>query len=429
MVIKLKTLILAGGTGRRLWPLTNTLPKPMLPLGGKPTLEHVINNLKEAGLKDIVIVVGYEKDQIIEYFGNGFEFGVEIEYVEQVQMESVEAAILAAEEQFKNESFFFVAHADFLADPEIITRTIETHTNLQADLTITVNLVENPSLFGVAVIDEEARIQKIIEKPERGTEPSNFAISGLYVYPNKIFEVIHSDKVLDQAIQKFINDKKRVYACVWEKDWSEISYPWDILTANKFVLDRLLKGKGSYIAESADISGRVKMEGPVYIGENVVVRPGATLLGPLYIGNDTYIGSNTLLRKYCSIGNNVTIGFGVEIKNSIVFDNTSVGRLSYIGDSIIGRHVEFGAGTQTWNLLPRNKPIYMTFDSQQIQVPRKKFGAIIGDETFIGINVSIFPGRKIGYQSIIAPGVIVENDIDSKVSVTAKQTLETKKID
>ena len=425
----MKAFILAGGTGRRLWPLTETVPKPMLPLGGKPTLEHVITNLKDAGLSDIIICVGYMKDQIMDYFGNGYDWGVEIEYVEQAQMESVEAAMLAGEELLKDETEFFVAHADFLADPEIITRTLETHKNLESDLTITVNLVENPSLFGIAVIDEQARINAIIEKPKKGTEPSNIAISGLYIYPNEIFNAIRKTKVLDQAIQHFISAKKRVYACMWEKNWSEITYPWDLLTANKFVLDKLLRGKGSYIAETAKLSDRIRIEGPVTIGENVEIRPGATLIGPLYIGNNTYIGSNSLLRKYCSIGNNVIIGFGVEIKNSIIFDKTSVGRLSYIGDSIIGRGVEFGAGTQTWNLLPGNKPIYMDFDTEQIPVPRDKFGAVIGDETFIGINISIFPGRKIGYKSILYPGVIIEKDIASRVSVRAKPTLEISRIE
>jgi len=401
----------------------------MLPLGGKPTLEHVINNLKKAGLNDILIVVGYKKDLIMDYFGTGYDFGVDIDYVEQQQTESVEAAILAGKEKLKDEEIFLVAHADFLADAEIVTRTIETHESLQSDLTVTVNLVDNPSLYGVAVIDEEARIKKIIEKPKKGTEPSNFAISGLYIYPTEIFQAIHSAKVLDQAIQKFIDDKKRVYACVWEKAWSEITYPWDILTANEFVLNKLLRGKGTYISETAQLSGRVKIDGPVYIGENVEIRPGATLVGPLYIGNNTYIGTNSLLRKYCSIGNNVTIGFGVEIKRSIIFDNTSVGRLSYIGDSIIGRHVEFGAGTQTWNLNPGKKPIMMNINSEDIPVPCNKIGAVIGDETFIGINVSIYPGKKIGYKSIISPGVIIEKDIESKVWVEAKQTLEIKKLE
>lgn len=425
----LKALVLAGGLGRRLWPLTETIPKPMLPLGGKPTLEHVLLNLKEAGLTDIIIVVGYMKDQIIDYFGTGYDWGITIEYVEQEQMENVEAAMLAAEGFLQDEPNFFVAHADFLANPEIITRTLETHKNLRSDLTITVNLVDNPSLFGIAMIDAEARIKKIVEKPPKGTEPSNFAVSGLYIYPHEIFQMLRSKKVLDQAIQQFINDKKRVFASVWEKDWSEITYPWDIIPANKFVLDNLMKGKGSFIAETADIAGGVKIEGPVFIGHNVVIRPGSTLIGPIYIGNDTYIGTNTLLRKYCSIGNNVTIGFGVEVKNSIIFDNTRVGRLSYIGDSIIGRNVEFGAGTQTWNILPHHAPLYMTFNDQQVQVPREKFGAIIGDDSFIGINISILPGMRIGYKSVISPGVVVDKDIESKVWVKAKQTLETQRID
>jgi NDP-sugar pyrophosphorylase family protein len=279
------------------------------------------------------------------------------------------------------------------------------------------------------VIDENARIKQITEKPKKGTEPSNFAVAGLYIYPKEIFQALHSSKKLDLAIQKLIDEKRNVFASVWEKDWFEISYPWDILTANTFVLDKLLTGKGSFIAETADISGRVKMEGPVFIGENVVIRPGASLIGPLYIGNDTYIGNNSLVRKYSSIGNEVTIGFGVELKNSIIFDKTSVGRLSYIGDSIIGRNVEFGAGAQTWNFAPGKKKIFMNFDSEQIQVPGEKFGAVIGDETAVGINVSIYAGKKIGYKSIISPGVILEKDIGSKLSVVAKQELEIKRIE
>ncbi|MFX1294677.1 MAG: bifunctional sugar-1-phosphate nucleotidylyltransferase/acetyltransferase [Promethearchaeota archaeon] len=425
----MKALVLAGGTGSRLWPLTETIPKPMIPLGGKPTLEHVINNLKDAGFKDIIIVVGYLKDQIIDYFGTGYDWGLNIEYVEQKKMDSVEAAILSAEEKLKDAPSFLVAHADFLADAEIITRTLQTSKQLHSDLTITVHLVENPSLYGVAVIDEEARIKKIIEKPKKGTEPSKFAICGLYIYPNEIFKTIKTSKILDHAIQQFVNEKKRVYACVWEKDWYEITYPWDIIRANNFVLDKLLTGKGSFIAETAKISGCVNTVGPLFIGENVVIHPGATLIGPLYIGKNTSIGNNTLLRNYCSIGNNVKIGFGVEVKESIIFDKTSVGRLSYIGDSIIGHHVEFGAGTQTWNIMPGKTPISMTFNEHQIQIPRKKFGAIIGPYTFIGINVSIYPGKKIGYKSIISPGVIIENDIESNVSVVAKQPLEIKRIE
>ncbi|HUX97945.1 MAG TPA: bifunctional sugar-1-phosphate nucleotidylyltransferase/acetyltransferase [Candidatus Deferrimicrobium sp.] len=427
----MKTIILAGGSGRRLWPLTETIPKPMIPLGGKPTLEHVITNLKEAGLKDLIIVVGYMKEQIMEYFGNGYDWGLNIEYVEQGQMESVESAMLAVEDYLEDDAHFFVAHADFLADSEIITRTIETHENLNSDLTITITLVDNPSLFGVAVIDENARIKQIIEKPKRGTEPSNFAVAGLYIYPKEIFQALHSTKILDQAIQKLILEKKNIFASVWEKDWFEITYPWDILTANKFILDRMLKGKGSFIAETAEISGRTKIEGSVFIGENAVIRPGAMLVGPLYIGNNTYIGNNSLVRKYSSISDNVTIGFGVEVKNSIILEKTSVGRLSYIGDSVIGQHVEFGAGTQTWNWQPgpTKNPIFMKFDNEQIQVPRNKFGAIIGDETVIGINVSIFPGRRIGFNSFISPGVILERDIGSKLSVGAKQELEIKRIE
>ena len=123
----MKTLVLAAGEGKRLRPLTENCPKPMLLIAGKPTLQHVIENLKSTGLTDFTIVVGFLKDKIIDYFGTGFDFGVKIKYIEQKKPEGPEDAILLARSELENEEEFLIAHADIFSDPTMIKRTIETH--------------------------------------------------------------------------------------------------------------------------------------------------------------------------------------------------------------------------------------------------------------------------------------------------------------
>ncbi|TFF86950.1 MAG: hypothetical protein EU551_00070 [Promethearchaeota archaeon] len=407
----MKVLILAAGIGTRLSPLTECTAKPMINIAGKPALEWVINNLKEANLNDIYIVVQYQKDEIINYFGNGFNFDIKISYLEQ-KKPRVENAILTAKEIFKEEDYFLIVHADIFSDPEMIKRTIKTHKEMNSDATISVTLVDNPHLYGVAKIDSDARITNLIEKPKQAE--SNYAVSGVYIFKPEIFDILEKDKYLDQAIQELIDNGGEVYASVYEKDWVEITYPWDILTANQFILDRGLFRTGSYVSNSTKISSIAKVEGPVYLGDNVIIRPGAVVQGPCIIQDNSIIGTNALVREYSTIGKNVVVGFGVEIKNSIIFDNTSIGRLSYVGDSVIGKNVEFGAGTQTWNISHKNS-IKMKIKNEEIEVPRKKFGAIIGDNAFIGINVSIFPGKLIGCNSIISAGVNVEENVESNV--------------
>ena len=420
----MKVLILAAGLGLRLAPLTETIVKPMIHIAGKPALEWVIENLKEAGISEFLIVVGYKKEQIIDYFGNGFQFGINISYLEQIKP-GVENAILTASEVLSNEDKFLIVHADMFSDSEMITRTIHTHLETNADATISVTLVDNPHLYGVATIDSDAKITKLVEKPK--SVESNYAVSGVYIFKSNIFKILKKSTQLDQAIQEIINNGGDVYASVWEKDWVEITYPWDLLRANKFILERGLFKTGSFIDNSTKISSISKIEGPVYIGKNIVIRPGAVIQGPCIIQDGSVIGTNALVREYSTIGKNVVIGFGVEIKNSIIFDDTTIGRLSYVGDSVIGKNVEFGAGTQTWNITHKEN-IKLKIQDKEIIVPLKKFGAIIGDNAFIGINVSIFPGKLIGCNSIISAGVSIEENINSNVLMKVEHRTIYKKL-
>jgi len=420
----LKALILAAGKGERLLPLTRNTPKPMIQLAGKPILQYIIENIRDCGIRDIIIVVSYKNEQIITYFENGYDFGVRIKYVLQEKVGMAENAILCAEKELENEEEILIAHSDFLSDREMIARTINNYHNLNAEGVIAVTLVDQPSLYGIVSMNEDAQIEHIIEKPKPGSEPSKYAVAGVYVFRQSIFEALKKNKTLDLAIQDLINSNRPVYGSIWEKEWVKVRYPWDILTANEYVLHTMLSGKGSFISETAEISPNARIEGPVFIDNGATVRSGSVISGPVYIGPNSYIGTNSLVRNHTSISENVIIGFGVEVKNSVILDNTFIGRLSYIGDSVVGRKVEVGAGTQTWNINPLRKPIKMRINGEVITVPREKMGAIIGDKAVIGINVSIYPGAKIGCKSIISAGAIVQQDIPDNVTLTVKQQVQ-----
>ena len=420
--LKIKALILAGGVGQRLRPLTNTRPKPMIEIAGRPLLFYLIKSLRDLGIRDIYIVLGYRGDQIREYFKSGEDLGVKITYLEQREPMGIKDAILRGRSILEHEEKFVILHANVLVETELIRRTITSFEEMEDDMTIAVTLVSRPHLHTIVTFDEESRVKYLIERPKAGQEPSNYALAGVYVCSSRVFEVLENELTFPEAVNA-LSMKGRVFATIWEKEWVEVQYPWDILRANTYILTKMLKGRGSFISEKAEVMDGVKIEGPVWISDNAVIRQGTILKGPAYIGENSYVGNNSLIREFTSIGKNSIIGFGVETKNSVIFDNTKVGRLSFIGDSIIGSNVDIGAGTQTWNTSLGRHPIYIQINSEKIEIPLEKFGAVIGDNTRIGINVSILPGKIIGNNVEISAGVIVDRNIPPNSVVKSKYEL------
>ena len=194
--------------------------------------------------------------------------------------------------------------------------------------------------------------------------------------------------------------------------------------------NKLLKD-GSFIAKSAEISDKVTITGSVYISNNVQIKSGTTLYGPVYIGPNAFIGTNSLIRHNTSIGNGVAIGFGVEVRNSIIFSNTNIGRLSFIGDSVIGQNVEFRASIQTSNMplsLEGDKTIYVNAGGESLPVPFEKFGTLIGNDCLLSNNVSIYAGKTIGNNCIILPNTTIDEDIPPNKLVSSKTSLQMKDI-
>lgn len=422
----MKALVLTAGEGQRLRPLTTNRSKSMLMIAGRPVLQYIIDSLIENEIRDIVIVVGHGREDLIDHFQMGGDQGVRIRYMIQHKQEGVEHAILTAKDELEGEDKFLLVNGDVLVEPEMVTRTLSNHESMGGEVTMLVTLVSNPEQFGTVKIGSNGIVEKFVEKggPERYV--SNYAVAGVSVFSSKILPLLEKHGAMELAFEEFIKDGNQVSATVWEKEWAEFTWPWDILTANRIVMDRLLKGKGTYIAESADVHPSVVIEGSVYIDEGSIIRPNTTLRGPIYIGKNVYVGNNSLIRDYSTLCDGVRIGYAVEMRNSMVFERVNVGRMTYLADSIIGADTCIEAGAQLWNWRPGSEPLYLKQESEEVQIPLRKFGVIVGDNVVIGVNASIYPATRIGENSVISAGCVVHEDIPPRSNVILKQKLEIK---
>jgi bifunctional UDP-N-acetylglucosamine pyrophosphorylase/glucosamine-1-phosphate N-acetyltransferase len=423
----MKALVLTAGEGQRLRPLTAKRSKSMLMIAGRPVLQYIIDSLVENGIRDIIIVVGHGREELIDHFQMGGDQDVRIRYVIQHKQEGVENAILTARDELDGEKRFLLVNGDVLVEPKMVSRTLSNHESMKSDVTMLVTLVSNPEQFGTVKIGSNGVVEKLVEKggPERYV--SNYAVAGISVFTTDILSLLEEHVTMEKTFEQFIADGRQVSAAVWEKEWAEFTWPWDILNANRIVMDRQLLGKGSYIAESADVHPSVVIEGSVHIGEGSIIRPNTTLRGPVYIGKRVYVGNNSLIRDYCSLCDGVKIGYSVEMRNTMVFDRVNVGRMTYLADSIIGADTCIEAGAQLWNWRPGKDPLFLKNETETVQVPQDKFGAIIGDHVNIGVNVSIYPATRIGEDSIISAGCVISEDIPSSSDVSLSQKLIIKK--
>ena len=176
-------------------------------------------------------------------------------------------------------------------------------------------------------------------------------------------------------------------------------WPWEILTANKMIMDSW--GESS-IAKTAALEANVTLQGIVKIEENVTIKAGAVIEGPCSIGRGSYIGNNSLIRSYTSLGKNCEIGSGVELKNCVVMDNTQIGRLSFIGDSVLGENVDIGSGCMTVNRSIDWKPISVKSGKHRTSTGMSKLGAFLGDGVVVGAGNMIQPGTMVQSGKVIS---------------------------
>ena len=406
----MQAVILAGGAGKRVFPLAVYKPKPMFKLLGKPLLQHVIETLKANGLDNFVVVTGHNGDQINDYFGDGKKFGAKIRYTVQKDPLGMENALETARELVEDN--FFVVNADDLFEGSLIKQMIQKFKAAKADVVLSCKRVEETWKFGIVKVDKD-KVTKLVEKPPRGQEESNLAVIGVYLMTKRIFGYLEktpvSDHQYEDAIQSFIEDRNNVRAISYDGFFAGYKYPWDLFRMNQFLMDAQIQEKR--IEEDVYVSESAKVEGNVLIKKGVKILDNACVKGPCYIGENTVIGNNCLIRGYSSIGDNCIVGFTTEVKSSLIGDNCLF-HMNYLGDSIISDDCLFGAGATTANFRFDEKNVSVVVDGKKVDSDTNKLGAIVGDNSKVGINSSIAPGVKIGPFSIVGAGVHLQEDLE-----------------
>ncbi len=406
----MKAVILAGGRGNELQPITDTRPKPMIKLLGKPILQYIIEELKETGINEILIITGYKGEQIRSYFKSGKEFNINIQYADQGNKEGIEHALLAAEVYVQNESKFLLLFGDIISEKGLIKRVLNALENTQAEMAMSLTLQGDTGDFGVVNIDYTGHIKEVgCTIDEKDDSHSHYVDAGCFILNTSIFSEIKKQHSLVKALNSRIAQGDKIIAAIWEKEWIDIGKPWNILEANRMLLSKLTESR---IANNVEIEANVVLKNTVIIGENTKISSGTVLNGPVYIGPNSYIGNNALIRNNTAIGANSLIGFGSELKDSVVFEGTKIYRMCYVGDSIVGKGTIMSTGVMTVNTKTPKGKVSVFINNKEVSSGYTKLGAIIGDACELGVNTLIFPGRKIKAGSLLLPGTKVKKDID-----------------
>jgi len=409
----MKAVILAAGKGKRLMPITSSRPKPMIPLAGMPLLEHTILGLKDAGIDEILLIVGYKEEIFKNYFGDGRDkYNVKIEYVTQEEQLGTGHAVSYAKTFVKNNPFLLM-YGDLITEPKVFKEIVESFNETKPQGIIALKKVKNPHEYGIISLNSDGFVEKITEKPAPELKLGNLINAGIYIFDPLIFEAIEKTEKSIRNEYEFTDSMEILISQsngrilgynIEDCFWNDVGLPWQLLDANRFLLDRL---EGKVLG---NVEQNVQIIGNVYIGKGSNIRAGSFIQGPCYIGENTMIGPNAYIRPYSSIGPNCHVGLS-EVKNSIISSNSKVPHFNYVGDSILCENVNLGAGTKIANLRLDEGNVKVKIKGQLVDSKRKKLGTIIGPNVKTGINVSIMTGKIICENSQIGAHTIVSEDI------------------
>jgi glucose-1-phosphate thymidylyltransferase len=330
----MKGIILHGGHGTRLRPLTHTGPKQLLPIANKPMSEYCLESLRDAGITDIAVIIGgIGSNKVQEYYGDGKKFGVKLSYIYQDSPKGIAHAVRLCKGFIGKEKFVV-----FLGD-NIIQKSIQEYVNdfINSDNAASILLceVDNPSQFGIAEIENE-KIVKLTEKPKN--PPTNLAVTGIYFLTPIIFDLIDNLKpswrnefeIVD-ALQMLLNIDQKIKYYKITDFWKDTGTPEDILQANKTILENMKP----YFSGIKDDD--VLIEGNVMIGDGTIIKSGSKIIGPVIIGKNCLISNNVQIGPNTSIGDNSRLS-NCHIERSIMMNNCKITCNMKIKNSIIASH-------------------------------------------------------------------------------------------
>src|SRR5436305_2732794 len=317
---------MAGGEGTRLRPLTSNQPKPMVPIVGKPCMEHILELLREHGFRDIVITVAFLPQAIRSYFADGEAMGLNIEYsVEENPLGTAGSVRLASG---RLDDTFLVISGDALCDIDL-GKIIEFHKEKGADVTIGLKAVENPLEFGIVVTDEDGRVERFLEQPSWGQVFSDTINTGIYVLEPEVLRHIPKDRPYDFSKELFpllLEMGRPIYGHVCDGYWQDIGNLDQFRQANFDALDEKVR---------LNVPG-IRIRGNVWVGEGVDLNDLDALEGPAYLGNYCRVAADATVGPYTVLGSSVTLRERARTARSIIDAGTYIGRAAIVERKVVG---------------------------------------------------------------------------------------------
>jgi mannose-1-phosphate guanylyltransferase/phosphomannomutase len=352
---------MAGGEGTRLRPLTSNQPKPMVPIVGKPCMEHILELLRDHGFEDVVVTVAFLPQAIRSYFGSGDTLGLNIEYsVEESPLGTAGSVRLASD---RLDDTFLVISGDALCDIDL-GNIVEFHREKGAAVTIGLKSVENPLEFGIVVTDEDGRVERFLEKPSWGQVFSDTINTGIYVLEPEVLRHIPTDRPYDFSKELFpllLEMGRPIYGCVFDGYWQDIGNLDQYRQANFDALDETVR---------LNVPG-LKIRGDVWIGEGVEIDDVEGVEGPAFIGNYCTISPESSVGPYSVLGPATTLRERARVSRSVIDASCYIGRSAVIEGAILGRNCDVRAHARVYE------------------------GVAIGDQVTLGDQSAVYPGVRI----------------------------------
>ena len=364
---------MAGGEGTRLRPLTSNQPKPMIPLGNRPMMEHIVALLHRHGFDDIVVTVAFLANSIRTYFGDGSEFGVRMVYATEESPLGTAGSVRNAMDELDER--FLVISGDVLTDIDL-TAIVERHVERGALATIGLTAVENPLEFGIVVTDEHGAVERFLEKPSWGQVFSDTVNNGIFVLEPEIFRHIPAGRPVDFSSEVFpalLEAGLRIDGHVSSGYWEDVGTLEAYASAHRDVLDGRV---------DVDVPG-FRLDKGVWLGEGAEVDPDARVVGPAVVGSYSRVEAGASVGPYSVLGSNVMVRADADIERVIVHDSSYLGKGVRIRGSIVGRSCDLRAGV------------------------RCEEGVVLGDECFVGAQAVLTNGVKVYPFKTVEAGAVV----------------------
>lgn len=379
----IRTIMMAGGKGTRLRPLTLVRPKPMIPLVNKPIIEYTIDRLKKSGFNDIILTLNYMSTNIKNHFKDGSEFDVDIRYSVEKWPLGTGGSVKKAEKYI--DDTFMVVSGDVLTDINF-KDVVKFHKEKGAIATMVLTEVEDPTHFGIAVMDKNNKVTEYLEKPSPEEAFSNVANTGIYIFEPEIFdffdgkegEVDFSKDIFPEVIKQDAG----IYGYVFNGYWNDIGRPETYLEATYDILDQKMK-QNFYKTKIEEGIGKI---GNIWVGENVSIDKRARIEGPVVIGNNCTIEAGCKISRGSVIGDNVSIGKDVNIDGAVLLSGSIIEDNSFLTGCIIDTKCMIDKNTVVEN------------------------GVVTGSLVEIGRNSIVRSSRSITRNMKIVPNSIIDSD-------------------